>query len=81
MSKWGLTGKHFIADKMQTDYFRRVSVVEMAIHSVADLLTKGMERGRLGKVDSPKARAVKPPSAASSITKMISFMRPNPKSV
>ena len=26
------------------------------------------------KIDSPKARAVKPPSAASSIKKMISFM-------
>ena len=44
-----LTGKHFVADKMQTDYFRRVSVIEMAIHRVADLLTQGFQRVRLGK--------------------------------
>jgi hypothetical protein len=44
---------------MQTDYFRRVSVVEMAIHSVADLLTKGVQRVRLSKnrlAQSPRSK-------------------------
>ena len=30
------------------------------------------------KIDSPEARAVKPPSAASSILRMISFVRSGP---
>ena len=64
-------------DGLLSARFRR----QMAIHSVADLLTKGVQRVRLRKIDSPKARAVKPPSAASSITKMISFMCSNPKPV
>jgi len=54
-----LTGKHFVADKMQTDYFRRVSLVEMAIHSVADLLTKDVQRVRLSKnrlAQSPRSK-------------------------
>jgi hypothetical protein len=44
---------------MQTDYFRRVSVVEMAIHGVADLLTKGLQRVRLSKnrlAQSPRSK-------------------------
>ena len=34
---------------MQPDYLRRFSVVEMAIHRVADLLPKGVQRLRFGK--------------------------------
>jgi hypothetical protein len=34
---------------MQPDYLRRFSLVEMAIHRVADLLPKGVQRLRLGK--------------------------------
>ncbi len=44
---------------MQTDYLGRVSVVEMAIHSVADLLTKGVQRVCLSKnrlAQSPRSK-------------------------
>ena len=34
---------------MQPDYLRRFSFVEMAIHRVADLLPKGVQRLRFGK--------------------------------
>jgi len=43
------TSQHFLADKMQPDYFRRFSLVEMAIHRVADLLPKSVQRLRFGK--------------------------------
>jgi hypothetical protein len=43
------TSQLFLADKMQPDYFRRFSLVEMAIHRVADLLPKGVQRLCFGK--------------------------------
>jgi hypothetical protein len=45
---------------MQTDYLWRVSVVEMTIHSVADLLAKGVQRVCLSKnrlAQSPRRKA------------------------
>ena len=59
---------------MQADYLGRFSFIEVAIHRIAHLLTKGIQSVRLGKDRLPRARAVKPPSPASSIKKMISFM-------
>src|SRR5436190_8926919 len=44
---------------MQTDYLRRVSVLEMAIDGVADLLTEGVQRVRLSKnrlAQSPRSK-------------------------
>jgi hypothetical protein len=59
---------------MQSDDVRSFSLVKMAIHRVAHLLPKRVQRLRFGKDGLTKALAIEPPSTASSITKMISFM-------
>jgi hypothetical protein len=40
---------------MQADYLWRFSLIEMAIHSVAHLLTKGIQGVRLGKDRLPQS--------------------------
>ncbi len=46
---WHSARKHFVADKMQTNHLRGVSLIEMAIHSIANLLPKRVQSVRLGK--------------------------------
>ena len=41
--------KHLVPDKMQTAHLRSFSLIEMAIHGVANLLTKRVQSVRLGK--------------------------------
>jgi hypothetical protein len=57
---------------MQADYLWRFSLIEMAIHCLAHLLTKGVQGVRLGKDRLPQSPRGKP--ALSPIKKMISFM-------
>ena len=52
--------KHFVADKMQTNHLWGVSLIEMAIHGVANLLPKCVQSVRFrkdGLTQSPRRKA------------------------
>jgi hypothetical protein len=62
---------------VEPDELGRLAFIEMTAHGFACALVKLAEIVGSVKIDSPTARAMKPPSGASSTTNTISLIRVN----
>jgi len=59
---------------VESDHFGSLTLREVTAHGISDLGVQLWDGIRFVKMDAPRARAVKPPSGASSTTKISSSM-------
>jgi hypothetical protein len=67
-------GRHFVADVMQADHLRPLSLIEVTADSITHHRAEFVQRFRFGEDGVAQRTRAAAPSGASSTWKMISFM-------